>query len=259
MISAGTKGWVTAWQHDGHPCRTTMSSPRPEPSMLPAWPLPLVAALLPAVATLLALMLSTRLELIPACNPFFEGCVSISRAARHELPNHLFRALVLPAAALQALTWVLVAPWLRGLGESGRGVRAIVPLGLLAGAALALYGSFLGTEGAVYRLLRQYGTVVYFGFTCINMLLAGGAIQRAVSAGRLAVPRGLHHALVALGGALVLLGLGNAVLSAMFEDPAKDIIQNVTEWWGGAIFVAVFLALAAIWRRCGLRLQLTNR
>lgn len=231
----------------------TTSNP---PASLPAWPLPLVAGGLPALATLLALLLSTRMELIPACNPFIDGCVSISRAARHELPNHLFRALVLPAAALQALTWVLVARWLPTLGEPGRGARAVLPLGLLAGAALALYGSFLGTEGAAYRLLRQYGTVVYFGFTCINMLLAGGAIARAVSAGRLVVPRGLHHALVALGGALVLLGLGNAVLSAALQDPAKDIVQNVTEWWGGAIFVAVFLALAAIWWRSGLRLQL---
>lgn len=238
-----------------------MTPPRPLPSLpsLPAWPLPLVAGLLPAVATLLAWVLSTRLELIPACNPFLEGCVSISRAARHELPNHLFRALVLPAAALQALTWVLVAPWLRGLGERGRGVAALLPLGLLAGAALALYGSFLGTEGAIYRLLRQYGTVVYFGFTCIAMLVAGGAIARAVAAGRLVVPRGLHHALVALGGALVLLGLGNAVLSEIFDDPLKDQVQNVTEWWGGAIFVAVFLVLAAIWRRCGLRLWLGSR
>ena len=237
----------------------TTPSPSSDPShpapALPAWPLPLAAGLLPMAATLLALVMSMRLELIPACNPFIEGCVSISRAARHELPNHLFRALVLPAAALQALTWVLMAPWLRGLGESGRGVRSLLPLGLLAGAALALYVSFLGTEGAVYRLLRQYGTVVYFGFTCINMLVAGGAIARAASAGRLAVPWGLHHALIVMGGALVLLGLGNAVLSASLQDPAKDIVQNVTEWWGGAIFVAVFLVLAAIWRRCGLRLQ----
>jgi hypothetical protein len=46
------------------------------------------------------------------------------------------------------------------------------------------------------------------------------------------------------------------VLSETFVDPLKDQVQNVTEWWGGAIFVAVFLALAAIWRRCGLRVQL---
>jgi hypothetical protein len=238
-----------------------MSLPNPgsPPPALPAWLLPLVAGLLPMVATLVALVLSTRMGLIPACNPFLEGCVSISRAARHDLPNHLFRALVLPAAALQALTWVLLTHWLQGLGQHGRGLRVLPALGILAGAALALYGSFLGTEGDIYRLLRQYGTVVYFGFTCIAMLVAGGGISRAVDARRLAVPRGTHHALVVLGCALVLLGLGNAVLSEMLQDPAKDVVQNVTEWWGGAIFVVVFGVLAAIWRHSGLRLQLVPR
>jgi len=50
---------------------------------------------------------ATRFEIRspdPACNPYLEGCVSISRAARHGLPNHLFKALVLPAAALQGVT-----------------------------------------------------------------------------------------------------------------------------------------------------------
>ena len=80
------------------------------------WLIPLIAGLLPAIAALLAMHLSARLELIPACNPFIEGCVSISRAARRELPNHVFRALVLPAAALQALTWLLCTAWLKRLG-----------------------------------------------------------------------------------------------------------------------------------------------
>jgi hypothetical protein len=45
----------------------------------------------------------------------------------------------------------------------------------------------------------------------------------------------------------------------MLQDPAKDVVQNVTEWWGGAIFVVVFGVLAAIWRHSGLRLQLVPR
>lgn len=100
---------------------------------LPLWPLALAAGLLPAVAALAAWQLSTRLELIAACNPFIDGCVSISRAARHDLPNHLFGAIVLPAAVLQGLTWWLAAVWLRELAllapapagrhRRGRGVQ----------------------------------------------------------------------------------------------------------------------------------------
>jgi len=221
------------------------------------WPLPLVAGLLPAVATLAAWALSMHLGLVPACNPFIDGCISISRAARHDLPNHVFRTLVLPAALLQALTWWLAARWLRDLPGAAamRGLAALPLLGATAGLALVLYGSFLGTDGPIYRALRQYGTVVYFGFTCLCLLIAGGAVQRAVAAGALTLAPALRHAMVALSVGLVMLGLGNAMVGAAADGELKYRVENLTEWWGALIFVLGFVALAAMWRRC--RLQLT--
>lgn len=228
----------------------------PPPWSIPLWPLPLIAGLLPALASLLALWLSVRAGLVPACNPFLEGCTSISRAARHDLPNHLFRSLLLPAATLQALTWVLVARWLGAEGE--RGGRLLATLGLVAGAALVLYGSFLGTDGAAYRLLRQYGTVLYFGLTCLAMLLAGRALERLAARGALSIGRRLPHVLVLLFGALVALGLLNALAGWWTVDPLKDRIQNASEWWGSLMLTLVFVVLAIVWRRAGLRVQVTR-
>jgi len=238
------------------------ASPRAGSDAVPAsvalWPLAALAGLLPLVGALVAWGLSTHLQLIPACNPFFDGCVSVSRAARHGLPNLIFQALMVPAAVLQGLVWLLAARWLRTAlgGEPMRGLRWLVPLGLAAAVALVVYATFLGTDGAVYRWLRRYGTVVYFGFTCLCLLLAGGAVQRLAARGVLHLPRLLERAMVALAATLVVLGLGNAIVAAAFGDPWKDRIENLTEWWGALIFVLGFLALAAMWRRLGLRLAL---
>jgi hypothetical protein len=226
---------------------------------LPLWPLALLAGALPLVAALGAWALSTAQGLIPACNPFIDGCVSVSRAARHELPNHLFRALMLPAAALQALCWLLAARWLAGLLGRYRLLAWLAPLGIVASIALVLYATFLGTEGVIYRWLRQYGTVVYFGGTCICLLIAGGGVQRAVRAGRLALARWVEHAMVALAVTLVTLGLVNALVAAPMGEPLKGRLENVTEWWGALIFVLGFFALALIWRRVGLALRLQAR
>jgi hypothetical protein len=223
--------------------------PTREPGALPLWPVALLAGLLPLVATVLAASLSMQQGLVPACNPFWDGCTSISRAARYELPNILFRALMLPAATLQALVWVAVARWLIQCGAAGRGVAWIAPLGVVAGIALVVYGSFLGTEGPVYRWLRQYGTVVYFGFTCLNLLLTGNAVQALVRVRRLFMPRWLERAMVALASTLVLLGVGNAIVAAAFGEPLKGRVENVTEWWGALIFVLGFCAIAAMWWR----------
>lgn len=227
---------------------------------LPLWPLALLAGLLPLAATLLAFSLSLRLELIPACNPFVDGCVSISRAARHDLPNHVFRAMMLPAATLQGLVWLLAAYWLRQAGGTAgprRGPVAMALLGAVAAVALVLYATFLGTEGAVYRLLRQYGTVAYFGFTCICMLLLGQGVQALARQGRLpGLPQALVRVHVLLACALVLLGVVNAIVAATLSAEWKGRTENVTEWWGALIFVLCFWALAAMWWRTKLRLAL---
>ena len=234
------------------------AAPAPPHAAIALWPLPLLAGLLPALAALLAWGLATHLNLVPSCNPFFEGCVSISRAARHGLPNHVFRALVLPAAALQGLCWLITARWLlqrcasTGL-RPGLGLRLLAALGLAAGVALVLYGAFLGTEGSVYRLLRQYGTVVYFGFTCLCLLIAGAAVQTLARGGVFQIGRVTLHAMSALSIALVLLGLVSVGVGAVGGDDLKYRVENITEWWAGLIFVLGFVALSTLWRRCGLR------
>lgn len=225
----------------------------------PLWPLPLAAALLPLVATLVAYGLSIRLGLAPPCNPFFEGCVSISRAARHDLPNILFRALVLPAAVLQAASWWLCPAWLRTLGAGpDRAQRALPWLGLVAGVSLVLYGSFLGTDGEGYRWLRRYGTALYFGLSCIGMLIVADAMHRHVHPDR--VRRRITLALLALCGMLPLLGLAHVLLPlALPGEAAKDALQNATEWWGGAIFTVFFAVLAWAWRATGFGARLQGR
>jgi len=224
---------------------------------LPLWPLAALAGLLPLVATLVAWALSVRLELVPGCNPFWDGCTSISRAARHALPNHLFQLLMLPAATLQGAVWLLTAHWLAREQGPQAGLRALAVLGLVAAAALVLYATFLGTDGRAYRLLRHYGTAMYFGFTCICMLLLGSALQRlrALWPGRL--PRWLVHAHVAMACALVGLGVVNAIVAALMSDAVKGRMENVTEWWGALLFVLCFWALAAVWWRLRVRLRLT--
>lgn len=207
----------------------------------------MLAGLLPLVATVMAFLLSVRLGLIPACNPFVDGCVSISRAARHDLPNILFRTLVLPAGVLQAWCWVLCPAWLRSIGAPrGRGLRTLPWLGAVAGICLVVYGSFLGTEGEGYRWMRRYGVAFYFGFTCIGMLITSGEMQRHLRGGQRT--RQVTNTMLALCFALPLLGLVHVLLPLALPPDRHDALQNVTEWWAAAIFTLFFFVLAWAWQ-----------
>jgi hypothetical protein len=222
------------------------ASPASKPAIgWPAWPLPLLAGLLPLVGTIVAFTLSVRLGLMEGCNPFVDGCVSISRAARLGLPNVLFRALLLPAAALQAMCWLLCGAWLRSLGAvHTRKLRALPWIGCAAALFLVLYGTFLGTEGEAYRWMRRYGVVVYFGGSCIAMIIVSGAAQGLAERARIA-----SRALLLLCMALPLLGLANALAPLLHaSDAARAALQNSAEWWGGLIFTLFFAAIAWLWR-----------
>lgn len=221
------------------------------------WPLPLVAGLLPVIASVAAFWISVAQEYITACNPLVEGCVSISRAARHGLGNQVFRALILPAATLQAITWLLANHWLTSLGAGGRSMKWLAVLGVFAGVFLVLYASFLGSEGDAYRWLRRYGVIVYFGFTYMSMLIVAARLHHLVAHVGLHLPVRLDIALLLLLAAILLMGLFNYFARPMLADAsARDRIENLLEWYSGLGFTVYFLALAWVWRRTGFNAHL---
>lgn len=224
------------------------------------WPLALLAGLLPAVAALTALWLSIDLGLVPACNPFFDGCVSISRAARYDLPNHVFRALVLPAAALQGLTWLLCSRWLESLGAERRATLRLLPwLGVLAAVFLVLYGTFLGTEGQAYRWMRRYGVIFYFGFTFLCMLIASGALWRLERSGTIALPARCSRLLILLCAATLAIGLAQPLVPPWLgSEDLKNRLENLLEWYVALAFTLYFFALAWLWRATRFSARMTG-
>jgi hypothetical protein len=222
----------------------------PAQSVGSLWVLPLLAGMLPIIAAFTALLLSIKLGLVPACNPLLDGCVSISRAGRYDLPNHIFRALILPAAVLQALTWWLCAAWLKVLGTPARNsLRALLWLGVLAGVFLVLYGTFLGTEGQAYRWMRRYGVIFYFGFTYLAMVIVSGELWRLARRGAIAPPARLDRLLLGLCAVTLVIGLAQPFVPPFLASAdLKDRLENILEWYAALAFMLFFMALAWLWR-----------
>jgi hypothetical protein len=215
------------------------------------WLLPLLAGLLPALATIVAYQISVSSGLIPSCNPYLDGCVSISKSARYDLPNHIFRALVLPGATLQGLTWILCAQWLKSLDAvTGKYSFALAWLGTFAGMFLVLYGAFLGTEGETYQWLRRYGINFYFGLTYLCMLMASAKVFHLAQAGWLRPPMHLDRALGVLCLLILLFGLTNLFAKSLLSDAQLvDRLENILEWYASTAFTLFFASLAWLWKR----------
>lgn len=177
---------------------------------MPLHRLALLTGLWPIVVVHVAYLISWQEGWVPACWPYWEGCTSISRAARHGSANLWFKLTMLPYALLLARYWLRVHAVL----EPGATREAMRALGLIATGFLLLYVSFLGVEGETYQWLRRYGITGYFG----GMVLALMLVTRLMpSPSRLLL-------------AALLLGLGLASIPLQHWASDRDAAVNALEW-----------------------------
>lgn len=218
------------------------------------WPLPVAVALVPVLAAHLAFALSAATGYVPECMPYWDGCASISRAARHGLGNHLFRLLMLPTALLLSLHWLAARRWLRLTHPDPAAGRSLLALGVFTGVALAVYVTFLGTEGEVYQWLRRYGARLYFASTYLAQLVFLRRYRQ------IAGSRGaLYRWMLIVSVGMLVLGLGNTAAAYLVGDEAlKDRLENLLEWQLGLLMTGWFLLQAALWRRTGFRFSLAR-
>jgi len=205
-----------------------------------------VAALLPLVAGHGAYLISASQELVPWCLPHLEGCTSVSRAARSGDANLLFKALMLPYSAIVPLFWWLAAGWLREVVPARRRTQAAMfPMGVLVGIATAVYTAALGVDGELYQWMRRYGINMSFGFTVLAELLLTAAIAREAR-----VPETLRRTMVALCGAMLVLGIASIPLQYLAGTRSPAL--NAIEWTYAVLMLGFYPLIGAAARRSAL-------
>jgi hypothetical protein len=221
--------------------------------------IPALAGALPVAAVFVAYALNrftgTDLEPRFICNPYVDGCVSISRAVRSGPGLHLFRAVMLPCAMLLFISWAMVRDWLLCLDACRpRRAAAVFWLGAVGALFLVLYVTWLGTEGEWYRWLRRYGVTVYFGGTSLAQLLLVWILwpqRQRLGDGRLYGPIGALTPLVVLQW---LLGVFSVAKRLLLDDPElMDRIENLVEWYYGLPLALVPVVVALMFVRTGFR------
>jgi hypothetical protein len=212
-------------------------------------------ALWPILIVHAAFAISVIEQHVPLCNPYWDGCTSISRAGRHGWANHLFRGALLPYTVPLAIYWWLNQHWLRALGSTGS--RAMLVSGWIGALFMILYVTFLGTEGATYQLMRRYGINVYFGGTFLAQVLLALWLRSLHVQGRASSPPWLAPGLAGVAAGVFAIGLFY-VGARLGLATDQDRWENALEW-AAALGMQLSIALTVIgWRASGLSLQVTE-
>jgi len=214
--------------------------------------LPLLAGILPLIAMFGAFWIGVANDVLPACIPFVDGCVSISATGRKPPGSFLFRAIMLPQAVLLTAVWYFSALWLLALDAGARPkiARLMIISGLLGAAALVVYVTFLGTKEPIYEFMRRTG--IYFGFlgTAVAQLSLALALVRVARETHREKLQKIAVFLLWLCALPFALGILNMILRAILED--SNATENRIEWIASLLMQLYFFGLYMAWRSTNL-------
>jgi hypothetical protein len=206
--------------------------------------LPLFIALLPVCAVTVAYTLAAAYELVPGCNPFLEGCTSISATGRYAPASYVFKPAHLLQSLMLAMLWMRLP---RELPGGRRDIEAARISGLVGAAALVVYTLTLGSQTPLYEFMRRFGIYFFFAGTLLAQLLSALAYRSAA----IARPRGgrwIPNAMLVVALGPLVLGIVNFAAKAVLADP--DPTENRIEWIAALIMQGWFLLLYR-YRRSG--------
>ena len=202
--------------------------------------LPLFIGLLPVLGVTAAYWLNVEAGVLPSCIPFLDGCTSISSTGRYLPGSMLFRAVLLPQAALLVVLWWIGVGWLGNVSPASRWRKAIVICGATGALALVLYVTFLGTKQPFYEFMRHFGIYFYFLGTALSQILLTGSMPRSR----------LRSMMLFVIGTPFVLGIINLLQKAVLTAPNN--FENRIEWISALLMQVWFVLLYFAWRRSGI-------
>ncbi len=214
--------------------------------------LAIIIILLPLIASNAVYLLSAYQGSIPWCNPYIDGCTSISRAARSGDSIFIFRATMITYSVLLIWFWIYAQQWLNSLyGHSTKINRVILWLGIIGAIFLIIYVDFLGTTGEVNRFMRRYGIMIFFTFTPLAQLLMLNQHYKFLSSSSTPastitiVPKTLRYQLIIL---LLMLLIGIISIFLDVTGNKTDKSENIVEWNFSLLLNMYFIGMVYIWK-----------
>lgn len=204
--------------------------------------------ILPLLATNAVYLLSAYEGNVPWCNPYFDGCTTISQAARSGNSIYIYRATMIAYAVLLIWFWIYTKQWLTQiLGEATKLSNTILWLGIIGALFLMVYIDFLGTTGEINRFMRRYGIMIFFTFTPLAQVLVLKLHYKAFS---LNTSVNLKRSTLQFQLSVLLIMSVIGVISIILDVAQLKTYEteNIVEWTFAFLLNIYFAGMVLIWR-----------
>ena len=204
--------------------------------------------ILPLLATNAVYLLSAYEGNVPWCNPYFDGCTTISQAARSGNSIYIYRATMIANAVLLIWFWIYTKQWLTQiLGEATKLSNTILWLGIIGALFLMVYIDFLGTTGEINRFMRRYGIMIFFTFTPLAQVLVLKLHYKALSLNKSV---NLKRSTLQFQLSVLLIMSVIGVISIILDVAQLKTYEteNIVEWTFAFLLNMYFAGMVLIWR-----------
>ena len=176
----------------------------------------LFVSIIPFIAIHLSFILSVQNEYLSLCNPYIDGCYSISRVARQPYSIMIFKVLMLISA------FSLFFLWPRLFKPNYN--KMLILIGRVGSLFLIAYIVALGEEGFLYELMRRFGVFIFYIFTLISQWVF--TFNTQIRKRRFFLKNFLINIIVFLQFLAFLLAIPFFLFAKNY-----GYIENIIEWW----------------------------
>ena len=176
----------------------------------------LLVSIIPFISIHLSFILSVQNEYLALCNPYIDGCYSISRVARQPSSIIIFKVLMLISALFLFFLW----PKLFKPNYN----KMLILIGRLGSLFLIAYIVALGEEGFFYEIMRRFGVFIFYIFTLISQWVFTFSTQMRIR--RFFLKNFLINIIVFLQFLAFLLAITFFIFFKNY-----GYIENIIEWW----------------------------
>ena len=218
--------------------------------------IPVITAVVPAVAVHVSYLLAAQMGHVPWCFPYIDSCTSISAVGRNSPESHVFRAAIIPTGVFMMIYWRLSYEWFKTLNtRMPIRNRSMLYCGIIASIGVILYATVLGSIGPEYHLQRRLGVTTFYIFTFLAQLLLtlqiGGVAKRRPAP----VSARVYRCLVAICAMVPILGLANMLSWALYRENGS--IDHAIAWTVTLFILGYFFVTYFAWKQSGFQARFT--
>ena len=217
--------------------------------------LPVLCSLVPIVTAHLCYWLAVEMGHIELCNPYWDGCSSISKTGRQPPEAILFKGLMIPAFVCCGLYWALMRNWLLNLNpQLNSRASWMLWVGIGAALALILYAAALGYHSDLYQALRRIGILGGFACSLVAQILETGMLRQIAATSTDPVLKRVANIKLGLIVFGLLLGVVSVILDATIPG-YRDGPEDALEWNFTLLMFLFYLPSYWLWQNCRLELK----